>query len=140
MRDFEVWFDHGEPSAVESPAFRPYGNLGFPEPRGDRPWIYSNFVQSLDGIVSFKGRHAAGSDISQSPEDRWLMDLLRAHADAVLLGVNTLVEERHYMDPNGRGPIFKIANPEMLDVRKRLGLARFKNIFVTASASIQLSE
>ena len=35
----------------------------------------------------------AGSDISQSAEDRWLMDLLRAHADAIIMGVNTLVEE-----------------------------------------------
>src|SRR3569832_2042533 len=89
MHNFEVLFDHGEPNVLESPAYRPYGNLGFPAPPSDRPWIYSNFVQSLDGIVSFKGRHAAGSDISQLPEDRWLMDFLRAHSDAILLGINT---------------------------------------------------
>ena len=70
MRSFEVLFDHGEPSPADHPAYGPYGNLGFPEPPPDHPWIFSNFVQSLDGIVSFKGKHAAGADISQSPEDR----------------------------------------------------------------------
>ena len=86
MHNFEVLFDYGEKSRVEHAAYRPYGELGFPEPPASRPWTYSNFVQSLDGIVSFKGKHAAGSDISHSQEDRWLMDLLRAHADAVMVG------------------------------------------------------
>src|SRR6266498_5285901 len=98
MRDFETLFDRGEPSAIEYPAYRRYGKLGFPSIPSDRPWIYSNFVQSLDGIASFKGRHATGGDISQLPEDRWLMDLLRAHADAVLLGVNTLMEETQLVE------------------------------------------
>ncbi len=32
------------------------------------------------------GRHASGGEISQSREDRWLMDLLRAHADGIAWG------------------------------------------------------
>jgi riboflavin biosynthesis pyrimidine reductase len=139
MRDFEVLFDNGEPSAVQSDAFRPYGNLGFPEPPPDRPWIYSNFVQSLDGITSLLGRFGSGSHISRSEEDRWLMDLLRTHADAVIMGVNTLTFERLYME-SPRGPIFKIANEEMLRLRQQLGRRKLQNIFVTNSARLQLAE
>src|SRR5689334_16687560 len=119
MAKFEILFDHGERSAISHPAYDRYGNLGFPEPTADRPWIYSNFVQSLDGIVSFKGKRAAGSDISHSQDDRWLMDVLRAHADALLLGVNTLVEETETGDRE-RGPVFRIMAPECRELRQAL--------------------
>lgn len=139
MRDFEVLFDKGEPSPVESELLRPYGNLGFPRPHTDRPWTYSNFVQSLDGITSLLGRYGSGGHISESVEDRWLMDLLRTHADAVVMGLHTLLHERLYMD-NPRGPVFKIANPEMLKFREKLGRRRLKNIFVTNGADLRLSD
>jgi 5-amino-6-(5-phosphoribosylamino)uracil reductase len=139
MRKFEVLFDNGEPSPTESEVLGPYGQLGFPAPPAGRPWTYANFVQSLDGITSLLGRFGSGSDISQSPEDRWLMDLLRAYADAVVMGINTLAYERLYMG-NPRGPIFKIANPEMLNFRQKLGRGRLKNIFVTNSASVHLAD
>jgi 5-amino-6-(5-phosphoribosylamino)uracil reductase len=138
MREFETLFDHAEPSPVRSEAYRPYGNLGFPEPPVGRPWIYSNFVQSLDGITSLLGRYGSGSHISQSPEDRWLMDLLRAHADAVVMGIHTLEYERVYMG-NPRGPVFRIVEPELLRLREKLGRAKLKNIFVSNSASVSLS-
>lgn len=139
MHNFELLFDHSEPGGIDDPALQGYGRLSFPVPPLDRPWIYSNFVQSLDGIVSLRGKHGSGSEISQSEDDRWLMDLLRAHADAVLLGVNTLVEERYYMG-RARGPVFKIADPDMLRVREKLGRGRQKNIFVSNSATIQLAD
>lgn len=139
MRKFEVLFDNGEPSPIESEALAPYGQLGFPATPTGRPWIYANFVQSIDGITSLLGRFGSGGDISQSPEDRWLMDLLRAHADAVVMGINTLAFERLYMG-NPRGPIFKIANSEMLILREKLGRGKLKNIFVTNSANVQLSD
>jgi riboflavin biosynthesis pyrimidine reductase len=140
MRSFEILFDQGEPSPIEDSAYAPYGKLGFPEPPPDRPWIYSNFVQSLDGIVSFRGYHASGADISQSPEDRWLMDLLRAHADAVLVGVNTLIDETNLRGKEKRGPVFRIMDPALRELRRKLGRAREKNIFVTGSGNIDLSE
>lgn len=139
MHKFEVLFDHSDRGGIEDPAVAGYGHLSFPVPAVDRPWIYSNFVQSLDGIVSLRGRFGSGAAISQSEEDRWLMDLLRAHADAILLGINTLVEERYYMG-NSRGPVFKIADPELLRLRERLGRSRQRNIFVTNSATIQLAD
>jgi riboflavin biosynthesis pyrimidine reductase len=139
MRNFEVLFDNAEPSRLESEVLRPYGQLGFPDPPVGRPWTYANFVQSLDGITSLLGRFGSGGDISQCPEDRWLMDLLRAFADAVVMGINTLAFERLYMG-NPRGPIFKIANSQMLALREKLGRGKLKNIFVTNSANVQLSD
>lgn len=139
MRDFQILFDDSEPSAVEDDALRRYGKLGFPAPPQDRPWVYANFVQSIDGITSLLGPFGSGGHISQSEEDRWLMDLLRAHADAVIMGMNTLTFERLYMGNPG-GPVFKIANPEMLALRAKLGRAKLKNIFVTNAANVQLGD
>jgi riboflavin biosynthesis pyrimidine reductase len=140
VRDFEILFDTGE-KGIDDPATRPYGSLGFPAPpSADRPWIYSNFVQTLDGIVSLRGEFGAGRHISESAEDRWLMDLLRAHADAVIYGINTLVEERAYIKGQQRGPVFRVVDPELQKLRERLGRAKMKNIFVTASATINLAD
>ncbi|MBZ5567925.1 MAG: dihydrofolate reductase family protein [Acidobacteriia bacterium] len=138
MRKFEVLFDEGEASPVEDAAYGPYGRLGFPPVPAGRPWIFSNFVQSLDGIVSFKGKHAAGADISRSQEDRWLMDLLRAHADAVLIGVNTLRDETE-LGERPRGPVFRIMDPELCRLRQKLGKRREMNILVTGAATLDLS-
>jgi riboflavin biosynthesis pyrimidine reductase len=137
MRQFQVLFDEGEPSPLEDPAYSPYGHLGFPDPPSDRPWIFSNFVQTLDGIVSLKGRNSSGADISQSQEDRWLMDLLRAHADAILLGAGTLIDETLH-GTRERGPVFRIMAPEVQELRRKLGRGRETNIFVTGSALLDL--
>jgi riboflavin biosynthesis pyrimidine reductase len=138
-RRFEILFDKAEPSSIEDPGYIPYGNLGFPPPPDDRPWIYSNFVQSLDGITSLLGQHASGGDISQSADDRWLMDLLRAHADALLMGMNTMREEQRLRGPDSRGIVFRVANPDLRELRRRLGKGRERNIFVTRGADLELS-
>src|SRR5271169_3317801 len=114
---FEVLFDHAEPSPFADQALAPYGNFGFPSPPADRPWIYTNFVQSLDGIVSLLGKNASGGEIAQSASDRWLMDLLRAHADGVLMGMNTLREEQRNRGPQSRGIVFQVADPGLLKLR-----------------------
>ena len=128
---FEVLFDHAEPAPFPDDALAPYGNFALPVPPNDRPWIYTNFVQSLDGIVSLLGKHASGGDISQSSADRWLMDLLRAHADGLLMGMNTLREEQRIRGPESRGIIFQVVEPELLRLREKLGKGRQRNIFVT---------
>lgn len=63
-----------------------------------RPYTYVNFAMSHDGKVSFAvPGHAGGGDVSGfDGNDRWLMGLLRARADAVLVGDSTLrVEPEH---------------------------------------------
>jgi riboflavin biosynthesis pyrimidine reductase len=61
------------------------GPLGFSEPR-----LYANFVASLDGVVALPGEIQSNRMISAHSEaDRFVMGLLRACADAVLVGAGT---------------------------------------------------
>jgi 5-amino-6-(5-phosphoribosylamino)uracil reductase len=140
MHDFQVLFDHGERSELLDPAMALYGKLGFPTQAAGRPWVYSNFVQTLDGIVSLGGDEAGGADISGIAEDRWLMDLLRAHADAVILGMGTLREEQRMGRPRARGPVFRIMDPGMQGLRAKLRPKRERNVLVTARADFQMSD
>ena len=75
------------------------GNLHFPTPAGQRPFVIGNFVSTLDGVVSYKiNGYAEGSTISGSdPADRFIMGLLRAATDAVMVGARTVHDE----DPKG---------------------------------------
>lgn len=62
------------------------GSLGFEAPR-----LYANFVSSLDGVVALEGVNNSSQIISgRSEADRFLMGMLRACADAVLIGAGTL--------------------------------------------------
>jgi len=63
------------------------GPLGFSEPR-----LYANFVASLDGVVALPGEIQSNRMISAHSEaDRFVMGLLRACADAVLVGAGTML-------------------------------------------------
>jgi riboflavin biosynthesis pyrimidine reductase len=65
---------------------RIYGGIGFAAEA-----VYSNFVTSIDGVVALGEGKSAGSVISgHDPSDRFLMGLLRACADAVMVGAGTL--------------------------------------------------
>jgi len=68
------------------------GDLHLHTSAATRPFVIANFVSTLDGVVSFetKGK-SGGSTISASnPGDRFIMGLLRASADAVMVGAGTL--------------------------------------------------
>ena len=68
------------------------GDLHFRESPAARPFVMANFVSTLDGVVSYriKGK-SGGSTISGSdPADRFIMGLLRASADAIVVGAGTL--------------------------------------------------
>ena len=69
------------------------GDLRFPA-LNDRPYVIGNFVSTIDGVVSFEipGK-SGGGDISGFNEaDRFIMGLLRASVDAVIVGAGTLRE------------------------------------------------
>ena len=70
---------------------RLYGSLRFPS-HPQRPYVIGNFVSTLDGVVSLQiAGHAGGGDISGfDPHDQLVMGLLRAVADAVIVGAGTL--------------------------------------------------
>jgi riboflavin biosynthesis pyrimidine reductase len=68
------------------------GNLPSPTSPPERPYVIANFVSTLDGVVSYQMKgHADGSTISGSdPADRFIMGLLRASADAIIVGARTI--------------------------------------------------
>jgi riboflavin biosynthesis pyrimidine reductase len=62
------------------------GRLAFAEPR-----VVANFVATIDGVVAIPGLTQSNKLISAGSEaDRFVMGLLRAFADTVLLGSGTL--------------------------------------------------
>ena len=67
-----------------------YGPLRFP-PHPDRPYVVGNFVTSLDGVAALEEPgYAGGGPISgHNPHDRMVMGMLRAVADAVIVGAGT---------------------------------------------------
>jgi len=75
------------------------GELGFA-----RPLLYGNFVTSLDGVTAVAPTASGqGGLISGGlPADRFLMGLLRAFADVVLIGAGTLRAESDHVWSAGR--------------------------------------
>jgi riboflavin biosynthesis pyrimidine reductase len=111
-----------------------YGGLGF----ADRV-LYSNFVTSLDGVVTLGSEPSAGSTISgRNQADRFLMGLLRACADAVLLGAGTLrATPRHHWTPEH---IYPALAASFARLRANLGRAESPRLVVfTSSGDIELS-
>ncbi len=69
-----------------------YGTLRVPA-HADRPHVVTNFVASVDGVVEV-GPHGTGADVSGGDaRDRAVMGLLRAAADAVVIGAGNLRAE-----------------------------------------------
>jgi riboflavin biosynthesis pyrimidine reductase len=84
--------NHSEPSLPLGLRELYDGDLHFPESFAERPFVIANFVSTLDGVVSYeiKGQ-AGGSTISGSDTaDGFIMGLLRASADAIIVGAGTI--------------------------------------------------
>lgn len=117
---------------------RLYGQLRQSRPRHGL-YVFSNFVSSLDGVVSLQQRgHEGGGDISGfSVADRMVMGLLRATADAVIIGSGTLAADpRHIWTP-------KDICPELGDAYRLLRTVLRKqvaplNVIVSGSGRIDL--
>ena len=141
LAPFQVLFDSSESHAgLPEGLVRFAGNIGFPQPPPQRPWVYANFVQSIDGIVSFGGTRPGGEWIARSRHDRWMMDLLRAHADALICGSHSLIVEARYGKISG-GPVYRIVDPELLQLRQQvLRKDKLKIIVVTGSGTLRPEE
>lgn len=117
---------------------RLYGALRLPQPRSGF-YVYSNFVSTLDGVVSLQVKgHSGGGDISGfSTQDRMVMGLLRAAADAVVVGSGTLAADpEHVWTPDA-------ICPELKDEYRRLQGAMRKpsaalNVIVSAAGTVDL--
>lgn len=109
------------------------GDLGVPE-----SGLYANFVQTVDGVVSIPSLPGSNAVIAAgSPADRFVMGLLRAAADAVLIGSGTLgASARGRWRPE---TVFPPAAAAYAALRMELGLAPAPRVaIVTGSGSIPL--
>ena len=106
--------------------------------RPDRPTLVANFVTTLDGVVALgEPGTTGGGEISGFAEvDRFVMALLRALADAVVVGGGTLrAAPGHEWTPRGIHPP---SAPSCAAWRTRLGLAGAQPRTVVVSGSGQL--
>jgi riboflavin biosynthesis pyrimidine reductase len=132
LSPFEVLFEADLPAyALPDELLGLYGRFGFP----DRV-VYSNFVSSLDGVVTLGSGVSAGSVISgKNPADRFLMGLLRASADAVVIGAGTMrATPGHLWTP---AHVFPDLAVEFAALRRTLALsAEPRLVLLTASGDL----
>jgi riboflavin biosynthesis pyrimidine reductase len=98
--------------------------------------MYSNFVSSLDGVVTLGSKPSAGSIISgKYPADRFFMGLLRACADAVVIGAGTMrATPGHLWTP---AHVYPALATEFTALRSSLGRGREPAlVLLTASGDL----
>jgi riboflavin biosynthesis pyrimidine reductase len=106
------------------------GGLGF-----DEACVFANFVQTIDGVVAIPElAHSNALIAGESEADRFVMGLLRASADVVLVGSGTMLAS-----PNGTwlpDRVYPPAAAEFAELRRRRGRPASPTIaFVTAGNS-----
>ena len=119
------------------------GGLTFPQPIiPDRPYLIANFVETLDGVVSYNtpGWQGGAPISGDSPPDHLLMGILRACADAVLCGAGSLREDAGHV----RVPafIYPPAAAAYANLRRQLGYTTDLplNVILSASGQLDLSQ
>lgn len=112
------------------------GELGFGL---GSPHVVANFVQTLDGVVSYRlpGRSEARLISGGHPADRFLMGLLRAACDAIVVGAGTLREERDHVWTPDR--VYPQAAEDYRALREALGKPPLPTlVFVTGRGDLDL--
>lgn len=101
--------------------------------------VYANFVSSIDGIVAIGELGPSSSVISgRDPGDRFVMALLRAAADVVLVGARTF---REHGGPWTATASFPDARDAFDELRRREGRSPQPALaIVTASGAIEPME
>ena len=90
-----------------------------PDP-GDRAWVRTNFVSTLDGAA--QGPDGRSGSINTA-SDRMVFALLRAHADVILIGAGTARAE-HYRAVD--------LQPWQRELRARLGMAPYPTLAIVS--------
>jgi riboflavin biosynthesis pyrimidine reductase len=136
----ETLFDsaRGQELPLPRKLARLYGTLRMPT-RGAHFHVFSNFVSTLDGVVSLqvKGRSGGGDISGFSEQDRMVMGLLRAAADVVIVGSGTLyADPKHVWTPSAICPEFA---DEYRQLEGRLGkTSAALNVVVSGSGPVNL--
>lgn len=106
--------------------------------RSDRPTVVANFVSTLDGVVAIdpSGRTGGGEISGFAEADRFVMALLRAVADAVIVGAGTVrPAPGHEWTPRG---VHAASAPALEAWRGSLGLATSQPRIIVVSVSGRL--
>ena len=115
------------------------GGLVVSEGTGERPYVIANFVETLDGIVSYNapGQTGGGVISGEKEQDKMVMGLLRARADAIIFGTSSL----HYDANHLRTPAFIYRNfaHEYEQYRQQLGKQDRNPLSVIVSSSGDLN-
>ena len=115
-----------------------YGPLLLPL-AADRPHVVANFVTALDGVVALNAAgHQGGGPISgYNAHDRLVMGLLRAVADAVVVGAGTLRSVPQHLWTAEH--IFPAMAPAYRDLRMTLAKSEQPlTVIVTARGELDL--
>ena len=113
------------------------GPLRFPS---DTTHVFANFVSTIDGVVSYDAPGIAqAQQVSAGfPGDRFVLALLRAAADAVVVGAGTLRKEPKSVW--SAASVFPDAAGAFAELRKAIGRSPDPpTILVTTSGDIDLS-
>ena len=138
MKPLELLFERAELPRFPLPTAlsKLYGgDLGIAASR-----IYANFVSSLDGVVALPGGSESGRIVSgDSAADRFVMALLRACADTVIIGAGTFRKT-----PGAfwhAAHVYPDLAPQFAALRKQLGLRPEPLlVLVTASGKIDTAQ
>lgn len=109
---------------------------------GTRPYVIVNFVETIDGVVSYDlpGKAGGGSISGENDQDHMTMGLLRAAADAVIFGTGSLHgDSGHVRTPDFIYPPF---TTEYHALRRQLGHTQEQpySVVVSASGQVDLAE
>ena len=97
-----------------------YGDLMFGDVPESRPITYASYVMSIDGKIAYEDNEVGPMiakknllDAGGASADFWVLNLLRANCDGILIGSGTLIKE-----PDYSGSAY---DPELLSARKEEG-------------------
>ena len=103
------------------------GTLGFPD-----EWLYVNFVETIDGVVALPGVPRSSRIVADENEaDKFVMALLRACADAVVVGSGTLsAHPKNTWTAEGAYP--RVAEA-LSELRRSVGMSEQPDVVVISS-------
>lgn len=107
-----------------------------------RPYVIANFVETLDGVVAYNApEHTGGGEISgNNKQDQMVMGILRAEADAVIFGANSLRKDANHLHiPSFIFPAFA-HEYEMLRAQLHKMEAQPMSVVMTGSGDIDLAD
>ncbi len=108
----------------------------------ERPYVIANFVETIDGVVSYNapGQTGGAAVSGNNKQDQMVMGMLRAYADAVIIGTSSLrADANHLHIPATISPSYADVYAEL---RTRLGKQETlpMSVIVTASGDINVAD